>query len=167
MVFMSISSFITDTYSAWCQKLSIELLSSSLLEKGLSPQSIKDRLEGVYGDNSPPYSVVEETIFNGTGILRKWLKNRKDSGGDSNCSGSTKKKMMATIFWGCYDILLIDFKERYITVNSTYYTALLHELQQNIRERCVENWGYTSTHCRNYASCNSWLRFRTNWSLSV
>lgn len=45
------------------------------------------------------------------------------------------KKVMATIFWDCEGILLIDFKERNTTVNGAYYAALLHKLRQNIREK--------------------------------
>lgn len=45
------------------------------------------------------------------------------------------KKVMATIFWDCKGILLIDFKERNTTVNGIYYASLLHKLRDNIREK--------------------------------
>ena len=47
----------------------------------------------------------------------------------------SSKKIMATIFWDCEGILLIDFKERNTTVNATYYASLLHELRASIREK--------------------------------
>lgn len=45
------------------------------------------------------------------------------------------KKVMATIFWDCEGILLIDFKERNTTVNGTYYASLLHKLRDSIRAK--------------------------------
>lgn len=45
------------------------------------------------------------------------------------------KKVMATIFWDCEGILLIDFKETNTTVNGQYYAALLHKLRDCIREK--------------------------------
>ena len=45
------------------------------------------------------------------------------------------KKIMATIFWNCRGILLIDFKERYTTVNTAYYASLLHKLRDAIKEK--------------------------------
>ena len=42
---------------------------------------------------------------------------------------------MATIFWDCRRILLIDFKERNTTVNATYYASLLHKLCDAIKEK--------------------------------
>lgn len=45
------------------------------------------------------------------------------------------KKVMATIFWDCKGILLIDFKERNTTMNGEYYAALLHRLRDAIKER--------------------------------
>lgn len=45
------------------------------------------------------------------------------------------KKIMATIFWDCNGILLIDFKERNTTVNAQYYANLLRQLRQKIIEK--------------------------------
>ena len=45
------------------------------------------------------------------------------------------KKIMATIFWDCRGILLIDFKERNTTVNAAYYASLLHKLRDAIKEK--------------------------------
>ena len=45
------------------------------------------------------------------------------------------KKIMATIFWDCRGILLIDFKERNTTVNAVYYASLLHKLCEAIKEK--------------------------------
>jgi len=45
------------------------------------------------------------------------------------------KKIMATIFWDCRGILLIDFKERNTTVNTAYYASLLHKLCDTIKEK--------------------------------
>lgn len=39
---------------------------------------------------------------------------------------------MATIFWDCESILLIDFKECNATVNGRYYASLLHKLKYSI-----------------------------------
>lgn len=45
------------------------------------------------------------------------------------------KKLMATIFWDCEGILLIDFKERNTVVNAAYYSDLLRQLRQKIIEK--------------------------------
>ena len=45
------------------------------------------------------------------------------------------KKIMATIFWDCRGILLIDFKERNTTVNGAYYASLLLKLRDAIKEK--------------------------------
>lgn len=45
------------------------------------------------------------------------------------------KKVMATIFWDCEGILLIDFKERNTVINATYYSNLLRQLRQAIIEK--------------------------------
>ena len=44
------------------------------------------------------------------------------------------KKMMATIFWDCEGILMIDFKERNTVINGSYYASLLHRLKDSIKE---------------------------------
>jgi len=45
------------------------------------------------------------------------------------------KKIMATIFWDCRGILLIDFKERNTNVNGEYYALVLHELRDTVKEK--------------------------------
>ena len=45
------------------------------------------------------------------------------------------KKIMATIFWDCRGILLIDFKERNTTVNAAYCASLLHKLRDAIKDK--------------------------------
>ena len=47
----------------------------------------------------------------------------------------SSKKIMATIFWDCEGMLLIDFKEGNTTVNATYYASLLHKLRERIQEK--------------------------------
>jgi hypothetical protein len=42
---------------------------------------------------------------------------------------------MATIFWDCEGMLLIDLKETNATVNDKYYAALLRKLRDNIPEK--------------------------------
>ena len=39
---------------------------------------------------------------------------------------ASKNKVMASVFWDCEGILLIDFKERNTTVNGIYYASLMH-----------------------------------------
>lgn len=45
------------------------------------------------------------------------------------------KKIMATIFWDCRGILMIDFKERNTVVNGEYYAFLLLKLRDTIKEK--------------------------------
>lgn len=45
------------------------------------------------------------------------------------------KKVMATVFWDCEGVLLVDFKERNTTVNAAYYATLLHKLRDTIKEK--------------------------------
>ena len=45
------------------------------------------------------------------------------------------KKIMATIFWDCKGILLIDFKERNTSVNDAYYASVLHKLRDTVKEK--------------------------------
>ena len=45
------------------------------------------------------------------------------------------KKIMATIFWDCRGILLIDFKDRNTTVNAAYCAPLMHKLHDTIKEK--------------------------------
>jgi len=45
------------------------------------------------------------------------------------------KKIMATIFWDCRGILLIDLKERNTTVNAVYSVSLLHKLRDALTEK--------------------------------
>jgi histone-lysine N-methyltransferase SETMAR len=47
----------------------------------------------------------------------------------------SQKKIMASIFWDCEGILLIDFKERNTTVTGEYYASLLHRLRDAIKEK--------------------------------
>lgn len=47
----------------------------------------------------------------------------------------SKKKIMATVFWDCKGILLLNFMERNTTINATYYAGLLTTLRQKIREK--------------------------------
>ena len=47
----------------------------------------------------------------------------------------SKKKIMASIFWDCEGILLIDSKEPNTTVNAAYYASLLHKLRDAIKEK--------------------------------
>jgi histone-lysine N-methyltransferase SETMAR len=42
---------------------------------------------------------------------------------------------MATTFWDCEGILLIDSKKTNTAVHGKYYAALLHKLRNNIREK--------------------------------
>lgn len=45
------------------------------------------------------------------------------------------KKLMATVFWDCQGILMVDFKERNTTVNGEYYASLLRQLREAIKEK--------------------------------
>jgi len=45
------------------------------------------------------------------------------------------KKFMATIFWDCRGIFLINFKERNTTVNAACCASLLHKLRDAIKKR--------------------------------
>jgi len=45
------------------------------------------------------------------------------------------KKIMATIFWDCRGISLVEFNERKTTVNAAYYASLLHKLRDAIKEK--------------------------------
>jgi len=45
------------------------------------------------------------------------------------------KKIMATIFWDCKGILLIDFKERNTSVNDAYCASVLHKLRDTVKEK--------------------------------
>ncbi|XP_047987147.1 histone-lysine N-methyltransferase SETMAR-like [Leguminivora glycinivorella] len=47
----------------------------------------------------------------------------------------SKRKIMATVFWDCKGILLLDFKEPNTTINATYYSTFLTTLKQKIREK--------------------------------
>lgn len=42
---------------------------------------------------------------------------------------------MASVFWDCEGILLVDFKERNTTVTATYYASLMHQLREAIKEK--------------------------------
>jgi histone-lysine N-methyltransferase SETMAR len=45
------------------------------------------------------------------------------------------KEMMATIFWDSKGILMVNFKERYTTVNGMYYESVLYKLRDVIKEK--------------------------------
>lgn len=47
----------------------------------------------------------------------------------------SQKKIMATIFWDCEGILLVDFKERNTTVTGEYYAFLLRQLRDAIKDK--------------------------------
>ena len=44
-------------------------------------------------------------------------------------------KLMATVFWDCYKILLLHFQEREEHVTATSYCTVLRELRQEIRKK--------------------------------
>jgi hypothetical protein len=46
-----------------------------------------------------------------------------------------EKKIMATIFWDCQGILLVDFKDRNTTVTGEYYASLIYKLKDAIKEK--------------------------------
>lgn len=45
------------------------------------------------------------------------------------------KKIMATVFWDCQGILMIDIKERNTTVKGTYYATLIEQLRDAIKQK--------------------------------
>lgn len=47
---------------------------------------------------------------------------------------ASEKKIMATVFWDCKGILLLDFKERNTTMTAAYYATLLTSLRENIKK---------------------------------
>jgi histone-lysine N-methyltransferase SETMAR len=63
----------------------------------------------------------------------EWRYKGEEPPRKAKVSKSTQQ-IMATIFWDCEGILLIDFKERN-TVNGIYYASLLHRLRQEIKEK--------------------------------
>ena len=44
------------------------------------------------------------------------------------------RKAMATVFWDCEGILLVDFKEEGTTVNGSYYASLIIKLRGTIKK---------------------------------
>ena len=48
---------------------------------------------------------------------------------------ASRKKVMASVFWDCEGILMVDFKERNTTVNGIYYASLMHQLREVIKEK--------------------------------
>lgn len=44
-------------------------------------------------------------------------------------------KIMATIFWDCEGILLIDYKEKGVNITGEYYAKLLEQLKEAIKEK--------------------------------
>lgn len=57
----------------------------------------------------------------------KWRKKGESAPKKAKVTQSVKK-IMATIFWDCEGILLIDFKKCNKTVNAAYYADLLRQL---------------------------------------
>jgi histone-lysine N-methyltransferase SETMAR len=64
----------------------------------------------------------------------EWHRKGEPAPKKARVSQSTKK-VMATIFWDCEGILLIDFKEKNTVVNASYYSDLLRQLRQKIIEK--------------------------------
>lgn len=44
-------------------------------------------------------------------------------------------KLMATIFWDCQGILMIDYKDKGVNITGEYYAALLERLREAIKEK--------------------------------
>lgn len=45
------------------------------------------------------------------------------------------RKVMATVFWDCHGIILIDYLEKGRTITGTYYASLLDQLKEKIAEK--------------------------------
>lgn len=94
-----------------------------LTKQGKSPPTIMDEMSAVYGDHCP-----------GKTMVYKWhglFKLGRESIEKSESAG----KLMATVFWDCQGILLIDYKEKGVTITGEYYARLLERLRQCIKEK--------------------------------
>ena len=42
---------------------------------------------------------------------------------------------MATVFWGCEGIILIDYKKKVSNITGEYYASILNKLKEAIKKR--------------------------------
>lgn len=49
-------------------------------------------------------------------------------------------KIMATLLFGGWDILLINYKNKYITITREYYSSLLKQVKGSVKEKIRKEW---------------------------
>lgn len=76
----------------------------------------------------------------------------------SACIQKSAKKVIASIFWGCHEVIMFDCLDRGRTVTANYYCILLTTLQQEVKNRKTEE-NYPKMFC--FCSCTQIRPFLT------
>ena len=74
-------------------------------------------------------------------------------------------KYLASIFWDQYDILLIDYLPNGQTINAEYYSSLLVQFKEILKESAVGRSPSWSCSRKTMPRLNGYLQPRSNWTV--